>query len=220
MPAFQLGLSKRAFLQQNKAAIEAVLDTVDARLETAYGGDRVATSLLDVWVITYCEAGIDGSGKVDPTFVHSEGEIGLYPLPSNIKWWNGPDAPAHNVQSPVEVNAFHYFLYLGHLKNRKVKTLGGMQLYRDLFRLDASGDSSVPNAKMLAAVVHGYFFDGNYSDHQVPLAHLIEGFSSGMLLEDIMRPTTYKHAGSSIILNRRRNIDAAIQDFGTDVPSS
>jgi hypothetical protein len=42
---------------------------------------------------------------------------------------------------------------------------------------------------------------------------LIDCFQSGMLLEDIMAPTKYTHAGSSIIVNRRKNIDAALADF-------
>ena len=217
MPNFAVsGLTKRQFLNRNLLSIRETLELVDARLADAYGAGRVNTSPLDVWVITYCEAGITSSGHVNPSFQHSEGEIGLYPLPSNVKFWNGPDAPAHNIESPVEVNAFHYYLYLGHLKNKMVKTLNGMQLYRDLFRLEAVADRPRLNARLLAAVVHGYFFEGNYDDDRVPLDHLLAGFRAEQRLEDIMAPTKYKHAGTSIISNRRRNIDSALADFEED----
>ena len=218
MPNFVTSnLSKREFLNRNRQLIEETLGSVDARLAASHGAGRVSTTLLDVWVITYCEAGITSSGNVDPSFHHSEGEIGLYPLPSNVQFWNGSDAPAHDVQQPTDVNVFHYYLYLGQLKNKVVKTLDGMKLYRDLFRLEGVADLQQLNAKLLAAVVHGYFFEGNYDDDRVPLDHLLAGFKAGHRLEDIMAPTTYKHAGTSIVSNRRRNIDAALADFETDL---
>lgn len=45
-------------------------------------------------VLLYCESGLKRSGHVDPDHRHSEGERGLLPLPENVRFWNGSDAPA------------------------------------------------------------------------------------------------------------------------------
>ncbi|WP_407529274.1 hypothetical protein [Methylobacterium oryzisoli] len=216
MTDLRVDVSKREFLRLNRPAIVTMLDEVNTRLTAAYGAARTPVRLLDVWVITYCEAGMTPAGKVDPSFKHSEGEIGLYPLPSNITSWNGPDAPRHDVQSAVEINAFHYYLYLGHLKNKVVKQQDGMDLYRDLFGDHGGGASPITDANLLAGVVHGYFFGGNYDDGRVPLKSLLAGFQAGLPLEKILEKTGYKHAGSAILSNRRKNIEAALHDHDED----
>jgi len=204
-------LDKFAFLQRNDAEIEAILDRVAGLLIERYGAEAVPVTREDVWVITNCEAGITASGKVNPRFVHSEGEVGLYPLPSNIAFWNGKDAPPFNQQTPIETNVFHYYLYLGHLKNRSVKTVGALRLYRDLFRNSGAGKAEVRNAKILAGVVHGYFFSGTYRDRKVPLQHLLTGYANDTGLADMMRATTFKHGQTNIVANRERNINAALE---------
>lgn len=206
-----LNLDKFEFLRRNDAEIGDVLEQVFARLLDRYGADAVAVRAEDVWVITNCEAGLTASGKVNPQFVHSAGEVGLYPLPSNIKDWNGDDAPPFNQQTSLETNVFHYYLYLGHLKNKPVKTVGGLKLYRDLFRRPGAGDAQDGNAKILAGVVHGYFFSGTYRDRKIPLQHLLDGYANNVSLAEMMRTTKYIHAGTTIISNRERNINTALE---------
>ena len=206
-------LTKFEFLARNRVTISVDLDRITLALRAKYGAQAEPVTVEDVWVITNCEAGITSSGKVNPSFVHSLGEVGFYPLPSNIKDWNGPDAPAWNLPSPIETNVHHYLLYMGHLKNKVVKTIDGHQLYRDLFRGRQGTDATGTNAKVLAGVVHGYFFAGNYSDGTVPLQHLLDGYDDGTRLADMMRTTKYVHAGTSIIANRERNIDSALDEL-------
>ncbi len=204
-------LDKFEFLIRNEEAINRYLDNIADRLVKRYGADISRVTIDDAWVITNCEAGITNNGKVNPGFVHSLGEVGLYPLPENIADWNGRDAPAWNNKHPLKDNLYHYFLYMGHLKNRVVKTISGMKLYRDLFRRDGEPGASEFNAKVLAGVVHGYFYGGNYDDGKIPLQHLIDGYKKNQSLADMMAKTKYKHAGTSIIANRESNIEIALE---------
>jgi hypothetical protein len=205
-------LDKFQFLISNEKEINRYLDNIAGRLVERYGADILRVTIDDVWVITNCEAGITKkTGKVDPGCRHSRGEIGLYPLPKNIADWNGRDAPAWNKKTSLKDNVYHYFLYMGHLKNRAVKTVNRMKLHRDLFRRDGGAGASEFNAKILAGVVHGYFYSGNYRDGKIPLRHLIDGYKNDRSLADMMRETKYKHAGTSIIANREANIRIALK---------
>lgn len=156
-----------------------------------------------------CEGGIT-HGTIDPNFRHSLGEIGVFPLPANIRDWNGADAPAWNRPMPIETNIYQYLLYLGHLKNKDVKHVGALVLYRDLFRGHDDAAGHTINAKLLAGVVHGYFYSGNYTDRNVPLQYLIDGYKNDVSLAELMRPTKYVHAGTTIISNREANINEAL----------
>lgn len=147
-------LSKFDFLRRNKEELANYLQRVGDALRTKYGESVVPVTVTDMWVITNCEGGIT-HGKIDPNFHHSLGEIGVFPLPENIRDWNGPDAPAWNNPMPIEVNVYQYLLYLGQLKNKDVKDVDGLALYRDLFRGHEGADGEIMNAKILAGVVHG-----------------------------------------------------------------
>lgn len=214
MPNFVYhGRNKEAFLRDNRDAFLETIETVNSLLAERYGSDVRPVTLADLWVITYCEAGIDGNGMIDVHFRHSNKEIGVYPLPSNIEDWNGPNAPAYNKPHPVDRNARHYLEYLGHLKNRVVKTLDGTPLYRDLFTTGNSEAKQQKNARLLAGVVHGYFFEGTYEDREVPLVYLRAGYDAGEALDALLAPTRYKHAGKSLMANRADNIEAALRDM-------
>lgn len=204
-------LDKFEFLIRNQGEIDRFLANITGRLVERYGADISRVTIDDVWVITNCEAGTTKTGKVNPGFVHSLGEVGLYPLPKNIAYWNGRDAPAWNKKTSLKDNVYHYFLYMGHLKNRVVKTVNGMKLHRDLFRRDGGASASEFNAKILAGVVHGYFYSGNYRDRKIPLRYLIDGYKNDHSLADMMRGTKYIHAGTSIIANREANTRIALQ---------
>jgi hypothetical protein len=203
-------LTKFEFLERNQAEIESQLDGIGGILRGRYGQDAESVTLDDVWVITNCEAGIKTNGHVDPDFVHSLGEVGLYPLPEKIKDWNGPNAPHWDRPMPIETNVAHYFLYMGHLKNKVVKTIDGHDLHRDLFRGRQGPNAAEINSKVLAGVVHGYFFAGNYSDGKVPLQYLMHGYDIDTGLAEMMRTTKYVHAGKPLMANRERNIKDAL----------
>lgn len=205
------GLSKDDFLVRNRSVIGSYRAASENELRRQYGTGFLPVSWADIWVIVFCEAGIDSHGHVDPTFHHSMGEIGLLPLPSNISFWNGPAAPQSNKKHSLEANVFHYILYLGHLKNRSVKKIADTPLYSGLFESEKSKHESEKNARILAGVVHGYFFAGNYRDNRVPLTLLKDCYEAGRPLPTVMAKTKYKHAGTAIIRNRAQNIEMALR---------
>jgi hypothetical protein len=209
-------LTKQQFLEQNRNALDALLADINNRLQAAYGAGYTPVTTLDAWVLTYIEAGINrATGKVDPDHRHSLGERGLLPLPERISYWNGAGAPDPNRPMPLATNLLHFYLYLGHLKNKAVLARpDGVTLYRDLFKWAGIAGSALRQCKLLAGVVHGYFYSGNFSDRKVPLEPIMDGYVRDRGCDDILRGTTYVHAGSSILANRERNIVAALRLHG------
>jgi hypothetical protein len=202
-------LTKEQFLQTNKKALLDQVAATNGKLGEIHGAAMTDLNQQDFWVLLYIEAGLK-KGKVDPTFRHSEGERGLFPLPANVKFWNGPGAPKSNELMPLETNIEHCMLYLGQLKNKNVRTNQGRVLFRDLFKAPGISGHAERETKVLAGVVHGYFTSSTYSNRKVPFDHLLEGFARDVALPDLMRDTKYRHAGSKILVNRQRNIDAAL----------
>lgn len=207
------GLSKPDFIRVNRLVLEQYLAAVTRWLSQQYGPAAHAVTLTDVWVLTACEAGIKPGGHVDPEFHHNLGEVGFFPLPSNIAFWNGPDAPPWDRFTSLERNVFHFLLYLGQLKSRKVRTLDGVALYSGLFSKAADLEQEKTGARILAGVVHGYFYSGNYSDGTPPISYLIDGYAANTEIGALMARTRYKLAGSSIIRNRGRNIEQALVEM-------
>jgi hypothetical protein len=205
------GLDKRGFLATNRMSLSRLLADVAVRQGQDYP-DLAPLTQLDLWVITFVEAGL-GPGGVDPDFRHSLGEIGLFPLPNNISYWIGPDAPAWNRPMKIEKNIESYLLYLGQIRNKTVTTAGGRKLYRDLFRGPGIASSPERQARLLAGIVHGYFVSGNYHDHQVPVDDLLSSFANDEPINKLLNGTGYVHAGSTILTNRQRNVDASIAAF-------
>ena len=202
-------LTKEQFLSQNKTALAAITDGVNATLRTRYGASASLITRHDLCVVFYCEAGLKSNGKVDADHTHSLGERGLLPLPSRIRDWNGNDAPAWNQPMSADTNVKHFFLYMGHLKN-KDSTGAPRHFYRDLFSIPGIGGSAVIGAKVLAGVIHGYFYRGNYSNGQVPYDHLVQSYLDDELLTEFMRHTGYVHAGTQVLVGRERNIDTGL----------
>lgn len=163
-------------------------------------------------MITFAEAGLRASG-VDPDFRHSNGEIGLYPLPENIAFWIGADAPSWNRPMSIERNIESYALYLGQIRNKAVATIGGRSLYRDLFRAPGIAGAPERQARLLAGIVHGYFVSRNYRSRSVPFDRILRGFASDEPVGRILASTGYVHDGTSILANRQHNIDVAIDAF-------
>jgi hypothetical protein len=109
----------------------------------------------------------------------------------------------------AETNVLHFFLYMGHLKNKDL-TGAPRHLYRGLFRLSGIGGSAEICAKVLAGVVHGYFYRGTYSDRVVPYDHLVSSYRDDERLSEFMRGTNYVHAGKPLMAGRERNIDTGL----------
>jgi Endonuclease/Exonuclease/phosphatase family len=202
------GLSKERFLRTNRSELQRLIGGVNDELRRRHGEGFKALNAHDAWVLFYCEAGLEG-GRVDPNHRHSEGERGLLPLPDKIRDWNGPDAPRWDRPMPVDTNIWHFMLYLGQLKNKVVANIQGMRLYPDLFRQNSVDGVPEREAKVLAGVVHGYFYSGTYSDRRVPFAHLLEAYRNDVPLTTMMQNTTYRSAHA--LPGRQRNIEEALR---------
>jgi hypothetical protein len=201
-------LDKKQFLTRNDAELTRLIAAVNSRLSQTYAQNVCALTREDVWVLINCEAGLR-NGKVDPDHQHSLGERGLLPLPSNIQFWNGPSAPPRDRPMPLATNIEHFCLYLGHLKNKDASG-APRRLYKSLFRQDKIKDRPVRQAKLLAGVVHGYFYSPNYRPGPAPLDHLISGYQRDVGLAKLMKDTKYVHAGKSLMEGREKNIDEAL----------
>lgn len=209
--AFQFvsaNLDKKQFLQRNDAELTRLIASINDRLVSKYGPNIIPLTRHDVWVLINCEAGLR-NGKVDPDHQHSLGERGLLPLPSNIQFWNGPTAPPRDQPMPLATNIEHFCLYLGHLKNKDASG-PPRRLYQSLFRLDKIKDIPIRQAKVLAGVVHGYFYSGTYRPGPVPFDHLISGYQNDVGLAKLMKDTKYVHAGKTLMEGREKNIDEAL----------
>lgn len=205
------GLDKLEFLKVNTSRIKRLVDEVAEKQRLEYP-DLSPVTNLDFWVLMFAEAGIGRDG-VNPHFRHSEGEIGLFPLPSNIAFWIGSQAPRWDQPMPIEVNIESYALYLGQIRNKVVANSGGRRLYRDLFRSSGIVSQEERQARLLAGIVHGYFVSRNYASRSVPFDHILRGFAADDPVDRILNGTGYVHAGSSILTNRQRNIDDALAAY-------
>ncbi|KMW58757.1 hypothetical protein AIOL_003737 [Candidatus Rhodobacter oscarellae] len=213
-------LTKPQFLERNKSELQALFDRVNADLAARYGAALQPLTPHDFWLVFFAEAAIDARGHVDINGRHSLGERGLLPLPSNITFWNGPGAPNPTQPHSLTENLTHYALYLGQLKNKVVRQRGGRDIYPGLFRHPGIAGNRGRMAKVLAGVVHGYFFGGNYRPGPPPDNALLDGFARDRSVADMLRGTTYVHAGTSILENRQRNIDEAMAFIERHFPHS
>lgn len=204
-------LSKRQFLKRNSEKLEKVIRLVNRALAKKYARNIVPVTKEDFWVLFNCEVGLT-NGKVDPNYSHSEGERGLFPLPINIVYWNGDKAPEWNEPMSIEVNLFHFTLYMGHLKNRFVEARGGYRVYYELFRVRRIYRNNKTSAKLLAGVVHGYFLDGTYKGTaKAPIRYLVEAYKARRPLSKMMEKTKYIWAGDVKLKNRESNIAQALR---------
>lgn len=201
-------LNKAQFLKRNEALLRALIERVNIRLRAGYGRPERQLTQVDFWVLFYTEAGLTASGHVDPGFVHSAGEHGILPLPSNIHDWVGAQAPAWNRPMSLEDNLLNFSLYLGALKNKPAVPWRGGHLYASLF--DGPGITDRIAAKLLAGIVHGYFVSGNYTSQPVPIDSILQGYRNVLPVDRIMAGTSYRHAGKPLMRNRQANIDAAL----------
>ncbi len=206
------GLNKREFMIANARSFSRLRDVVNRRLNGEYGAAFKALTDRDFWAVVYTEAGLR-NGNVDPQATHSEGERGLLPLPSNIRFWNGADAPDWNRLTTLHDNLFHYGLYMGQLKNKAVRRFPAGMLYRDLFAYEGIDGDSAREATLLTGIIHGYFLDSNYGAGTAPIEHVLDGIANNLAVDRILQHSGYVHAGTSILRNRQLNLEAANRDF-------
>lgn len=200
------------FFRVNRPQFDATIAQVNRQLAQKHGSTYQPLTVTDVAVVYMAEAAVK-QGLVDPRFVHSNGEHGLFPLPSNIEFWLGRRAPAYNRPMSIDDNITTYLAYLGALRNKGVKTVSGRRLYPDLFKTLGIAGSTHREAKLLAGIVHGYFFSGNYASARVPFDQILSGFAVDEPIDQIMSGTGYVHEGSRILRNRQRNIDQALVEL-------
>ncbi len=201
---------KRRFLKENRGALLQMIEATNGILVREYGDAAVPLTQTDFWVLFNSEAGLRPGGKIDVDHRHSEGERGLLPLPSNIRFWNGPGAPAWDRPMALERNIEHFMRYLGQLKNKHVREEGGFVFYRGAFQRAAIRGHVLREARVLSGIVHGYLYFGNFSDREVPVERILRGFANDRPIPAIMDGTTYRHAGTAILANREKNIREAI----------
>jgi len=206
------GRDKLRFFQENRTRFRAAIDDVNTAMADQIEDTLQPLSLTDVAVVYMAEAGIR-DGVIAADFVHSNGEVGLFPLPSNISFWVGNDAPAFDRPMPLDVNIHAYLSYLFALRNKTVKTSNGVPLYPGLFREEGIVGHSEKEAKLLAGIVHGYFWRGNFSTGNVPFGQILAGYAMDLPVDQIMVNTDYVHAGKLLMTNRQQNIDLALQQL-------
>ena len=204
-------LTKKQFFQRNKAVIKEIVKNVNKTLEAQSHGEPInKLTNIDAFAIMNAEMGLK-NGKADASHVHSEGEKGLLPLPSNLEYWNGPGSASLGNISP-DRNVKEFLLYLGNLKNKDVgKDFSGGALYRDLFTQPGVENSSRKQMAILAAAIHGYFYAGNYA-LGLPFGEIskrvVDAASDHTHLIELLGELGYKHAigNADIIVNRIANL--------------
>ncbi len=204
------GLTKSHFFTRNTNSFKRIMNYVNEQLKVQYGAGANILTLKDIVVLLMAEAGVSSSGIMDPNFIHSNGEYGFFPLPNNIDYWVGTGAPEYNKPMSVDTNIRYYLAYLGQLKNKPVRNVSGLVLYPGLFEQHGIAGNTERAAKLLAGIVHGYFWEGNFSDKIVPINKILNGYSADKPLDQIMADTAYAHAGKTLMVNRQKNINSGL----------
>ncbi|MEM9399979.1 MAG: N-acetylmuramoyl-L-alanine amidase [Verrucomicrobiota bacterium] len=203
-------LTRDEFLVQNDEAFLRTIVEVNMKLANQYS-PVIQLTKTDIWVVGYAEIGLK-EDLVDPDHLHSEGARGLFPLPSNITFWNGGDALNPNQSMSLKLNIEQFLLYLGNLKNKVVTTVQGRALYRDLFLAEGIKGDAVKEAAILTAVVHGYFYSGAYTPRQSPpYDQILSRIAKGDNISSVMAQTKYKHAGTPVINQQEKNMKHALE---------
>jgi hypothetical protein len=207
------GLSKQGFMRVNESALAALLARVNNHLVSEYGPTALALTMLDLYVLIYCEAGYR-NGHMDPFANHSLGERGLLPLPDNLPFWLGRALQPNDETLPLQRNVGLYAEYLGQLKNKAVRKSSEGLLYRDLFEKAGIAGNVTRQARLLAGIVHGYFLAINYCNSHMPeISDLLAAYGEDVPIQDMLAGTGYVHDGTMILRNRQDNIDTAETDY-------
>lgn len=182
----RFGLGKNAWCQENAGLLAAMVKQAGN------------LSLTEFFAVAYAELGLDAQGHVAPHHVHSNGERGPLPLPSNLEYWIGYPKP--DTVSPT-LNVRLFIEYLSGIKKSSV--------YGELFQ----DQDAVSSARILCACVHGWFYQGAYTltlpRHAI--AHAVahsDGDEPGAATQ-LLGELGYKH-GEKLIKGRLANADYGI----------
>lgn len=203
------GQTKKAFLIANQDNLERAVAAVNEELGNVYGPGHVALTEYDAWTILYLEMGIGPDGSVDPDHTHSLGEKGLLPIPTNVAFWlNDRDVAVYKGEMSLDENIRTFLRYLGHLKNRKVNTQDGFDLYTGLLRVDGIQGQIEKEARVLSNAISGTFYGALYTDG-VPYQDILTAIIEEKSIVPILEKHGYRHAGT-LVTNRERNFDDAL----------
>lgn len=207
------GKTKFAFLTEYRESLQSDISGINAELSEKYASDFIPVSEADAWILFNCEAGLKSDGTLWERYPHNEGEFGVLPLPDNIRFWNGEDAPDWNKPMSIEVNLRQFLRYLGNVKNKLVATRGNHRYHMGAFRYPGIADDPLKQAKVLAGVIHGYFEKRRYNNNRVPLDFLITNYAEDTDLAEFMLQTSYVHAvrRPAVLRGRARNIADAVR---------
>lgn len=207
------GKTKFGFLKEYRENLNEDIAAINSELSARYPDDFVPVTEADAWVLFNCEAGLKSDGTLWERYPHNEGEFGVLPLPDNIRFWNGEDAPDWDQPMSVDVNLRQFLRYIGNVKNMLVTTRGNHRYHMGAFRYDGILGEPLKQAKVAAGVVHGYFERRRYDNNRVPLDFLIEHYANDTDLAEFMLQTRYVHAvrRPSVLRGRARNIADAVR---------
>jgi N-acetylmuramoyl-L-alanine amidase len=210
-------LTKEEFFSRNQALLALAVENINhIQHERAHGEYLVPLTLVDALCLMNAEMGLRGA-YVDPKHVHSEKEVGLLPLPANLVYWNGEDAPLDHSRLSPEENVSEFLLYLSGIKNKPVgRPFAWGEFYTDLFRHPSTINDERAQMHLLAAVVHGWFirelYRGNPNFGSIAANTAIAYQDPGPVLEEL-RYFGYKNAiagDGSIVRNRIANLNSII----------
>jgi N-acetylmuramoyl-L-alanine amidase len=156
-------LTREEFFSRNRSLLTMAVENINKiQEERAHGEFFVPLTLADAFCIMNAEMGLN-CGYVDPGHLHSENGIGLLPLPSNLVYWNGQDAPLDPLRLSTEQNVSEFLLYLSGIKNKPVgRPFAWGEFYADLFRHHSTTEDHPAQMHLLAGVVQGWFIPQLY----------------------------------------------------------
>jgi N-acetylmuramoyl-L-alanine amidase len=210
-------LTKQEFFSRNHALLSLAIENINhIQHERAHGEFLVPLTLVDAFCLMNAEMGLRGA-YVDPKHVHSEREIGLLPLPANLVYWNGEDAPLDHSRLSPEQNVSEFLLYLSGIKNKPVgRHFEWGEFYSGLFLHEAAAGDDRAQMHLLAAVVHGWFIRELYRTApdfgSIASKAAVAHEDPAPVLEELKR-FGYKNAiagDGSIVRNRITNLNAVI----------
>lgn len=153
------------------------------------------------------------NGKTDPRYRHSNGEFGLFPLPSNWSYWarETPDVEEQDM-TPAQ-NTYAFLRYMVGLKNSS-------EYGRHFLASDPFDDIGRHNTGVMAGVVHGYGYAPNFGATKPEPNGMMEIAGTMMLgpLARQLRRFGFKHQGD-VIKSRLENLHrgmAALEKMESD----
>lgn len=207
------GKTKFAFLMEYRDSLIADIAKINTELSAKYLNDFIPVTEVDTWILFNCEAGVKSYGTLWERYPHNEGEFGVLPLPDNIRFWNGDDAPDWDKPMSTEVNLRQFLRYIGNVKNRLIVTRGTHRYHMGAVRYDGIVEEPLKQAKVVAGVVHGYFEKRRYDNNRVPIEFLIENYAADTDLAEFMLQTRHVYAirRPEVLRARARNIADAVR---------